>query len=223
MFSHVFTKAGLRQSNLLSSTLGMVCLGIKLIQTEYRLVSIGVSVDLTEKPSKHAKNKVQLCMKGVTGAPKGTQKESPIWSWWPLFIWTYLNIDCGVSVLGGPFGLCRFREPDQSSRQLLTTLFIDSSTYFVGYSYVKFASSHPVNNSSNTLREHQNLALEEMGLPRDKQWAKCSEPSLLFALKHFMRVYFCRLLSAMLQLQYLANTCKSYYWDFKMFHQTQAI
>ena len=42
--SHVFTTAGLGQLNLFSSTPGMVCPGIKMIQTEYRLVSVGVSI-----------------------------------------------------------------------------------------------------------------------------------------------------------------------------------
>ena len=115
-FSHVFTTAGLRQSNLLSSTLGMACLGIKMIQTEYRLVSIGVSVDPAYIPSKNA-NMHDRCDRH----PKMHTKREP---YLKLMASVHLNMDCGVSVLGGPFRLCRFREPGQSSRQLLTTLFI---------------------------------------------------------------------------------------------------
>ena len=70
-FSHVFTTAGLRHINLFSSALGMVCLGIKMIQTEYRLVSVGPACI----PSKTCKRSVQACMSGVKGSSRGTPKE----------------------------------------------------------------------------------------------------------------------------------------------------
>ena len=121
--SHVFTTAGLGQLNLFSSTLGMVRPGIKMIQTEYRLASVGVSVGPAYFLSKTCKSKVEACMSGVKGTPKGTQKRkwSPIWNWWPLFIWTWI---AAYRFWGVPYQLCRCHELHQSSTQLLTTLFI---------------------------------------------------------------------------------------------------
>ena len=57
--SHVFTTAGLGQLNLFSSTLGMVRPGIKMIQTEYRLASVGVSVGPPIFFQKHAKARLK--------------------------------------------------------------------------------------------------------------------------------------------------------------------
>ena len=75
LLSHVFTTAGLDQLNLFSSTLGMVWPGIKMIQTEYRLVSVGVSVGPAYFPSKTRKSKFQACMSSVKGTPKAHKKE----------------------------------------------------------------------------------------------------------------------------------------------------
>ena len=85
--SYVFTTGGLGQLNLLSSTLGMVWLGIKMIQTEYRLVSVGVSV-------------------GPAYLPMFLQKQrKKVKPYLKLMASVHLNMDYGVSVLGGPLSV----------------------------------------------------------------------------------------------------------------------
>ena len=103
--SHVFTTAGLGQLNLFSSTLGMVRPGIKMIQTEYRLASVGVSVGPAYFLSKTCKSKVEACMSGVKGTAKGTQKRKKVKPYLKLMASVHLNMDCGVSVLGGPLSV----------------------------------------------------------------------------------------------------------------------
>ena len=129
--SRIFTTAGLGQLNLFSSTLGMmVWPGIKMIQTEYRLVSVGVSVGPAIFLQKHAKARFKhawAVWKAPQKAHKKERKWNPIWNWWPLFISTWIK---GYRFWGVPCRLCRFHELLQSSMQLLTTLF-----NFVGYSY----------------------------------------------------------------------------------------
>ena len=46
-----------------------------MIQTEYRLVSVGVSVGPAYFPSKTCKSKFQACMSSVKGTPKAHKKE----------------------------------------------------------------------------------------------------------------------------------------------------
>ena len=135
--SHVFTTAGLAQLNLFSSTLGMmVWPGIKMIQTEYRLVSVGVSVGAAYFPSKTYQSKVQACMSSVKGPQKGTQKRKkvkPIWNWWPLFIWTWITAT-GYRFWGAPYRLCHAGFMSCFKVQG-NFLLLCSSSNFVGYSY----------------------------------------------------------------------------------------
>ena len=72
-----------------------------MIQTEYRLVSVGPAYF----PSKTCKNKVQACMSGVKGTPKGTQKRKKVKPYLKLMASVHLNMDYGVSVLGGPLSV----------------------------------------------------------------------------------------------------------------------
>ena len=46
-----------------------------MIQTEYRLVSVGVSVGPAYVPSKTCKSKVQTCTSGVKAPQKARKKE----------------------------------------------------------------------------------------------------------------------------------------------------
>ena len=74
-----------------------------MIQTEYRLVSVGVSVGPAYYfPSNTCKSKVQACMSGVKGTPKGTQKRKKVNPYLKLMASVHLN---GVSVLGGPLSV----------------------------------------------------------------------------------------------------------------------
>ena len=57
-------------ANTIISTLGIVCSGIKKVPTEYRLVSVGVSVGPAYIPSKACKSKVQSCTSGVKDTSK---------------------------------------------------------------------------------------------------------------------------------------------------------
>ena len=101
---------------------GMVWPGIKMIQTEYRLVSVGVSVGPSYFLQKHAKARFKHAW-AVWKAPQKAHKKEvkPIWNWWPLFIWIWIT---GYRFWGVLYRLCRFHELLQSSRQLLATLFI---------------------------------------------------------------------------------------------------
>ena len=73
--------------------------------------------------SKACKSEIQSCTSGVKNTSKKAHereiKWNPMWNWWPLFIWTWIM---GYRFWGVPYLLCRFRDPLQLSRQLLTTL-----------------------------------------------------------------------------------------------------
>ena len=62
----------------------------------------------------------------VRKAPQKAHTKKKVKPYLKLMASVHLNMDYGVSVLGGPlqYRLCRFRELLQSSRQLLATLFI---------------------------------------------------------------------------------------------------
>ena len=128
---------------VLSFHTGMVWPGIKMIQTEYRLVSVGVSVGPAYGSFKNIMQKQDSNMhERCEGTPKGTQKErkwNPMWNWWPLFIWTWITMDYGVSVWGVPYRLCRFHKLLQSSRQLLVFTHV-YYTYYTIYIYYKYRS-----------------------------------------------------------------------------------
>ena len=87
LLSHVFATAGLRQVNLFSSTVGMVCLGIKMIQTEYRLVWVGMGC-------------------GICGSCQYTFKKftPPV----------HLNMAYRVSVLRGPLSVMKIKQEDHN-------------------------------------------------------------------------------------------------------------
>ena len=78
-----------------------------MIQTEYRLVSVGVSVGPAYFPSKTCESKVQACMSGVKGTPKGTQKRKTVKPYLKLMASVHLNMDYGVSgiSIGGPLSV----------------------------------------------------------------------------------------------------------------------
>ena len=107
---------------------GMVWPRIKMIQTEYRLVSVGVSVgpaymqgsSMHERCERHPKRHTQK------------RKWSPIWNWWPLFIWTWIT---GYRFWGVPYsiGYAGFVSCFKVQGNFLL---LCSSSNFVGYSYI---------------------------------------------------------------------------------------
>ena len=62
-----------------------------MIQTEYPLVSVGVSVGF-----KNMQSEVQSCMSGVKGTPKGTQKLKKVKPY--LKLMASVQLDYGVSL-----------------------------------------------------------------------------------------------------------------------------
>ena len=104
---------------------GDVWPGIKMIQTEYRLVSVGVSVGPAYFSFKN-----------------NQRKWSPIWNWWPLFIWTWI---VGIGFGWSPIGYAGFVSCPKVQGNFLL---LCSSTNFVGYSYdwygVYDATSHHI-------------------------------------------------------------------------------
>ena len=78
-------------------------------QNDTNWVSVGIGWGIGGSCLCSFKNmqKVQTCMSGVKAPQKAHKKErkwSPIWNWWPLFIWTWIMY-YGVSVLGGPLSV----------------------------------------------------------------------------------------------------------------------
>ena len=74
----------------------------------------GISVGLASKPSKNMQS---------TAAPR-KQHQNLVWNWCPVFIiWTWI-IYWGYRFWVVPYPSWRFGKPLQSSRRLLTTLFI---------------------------------------------------------------------------------------------------
>ena len=109
----------------LSFHTGMVWPGIKMIQTEYRLVSVGVSVGPAYVPSKTCKRFKHA--RAVWRHPKRHIKRRKVKPYLKLMASVHLNMDYdglrGIGFGGVPYRLCRFHELLQGSRQLLT-LFI---------------------------------------------------------------------------------------------------
>ena len=86
---------------------GMVWPGIKMIQTEYRLVSVGVSVGPAYFLQKHAKARFKHAW-AVWKAPQKKERKKERKKWSPIWNWVasvHLNMDYGVSVLGGPLSV----------------------------------------------------------------------------------------------------------------------
>ena len=93
-------RPGLGQLNLFSSTLGMVCSGIQMIQTEY---SVGIGWGICGSclyTFKNMQKKGSSCMSGLKGTPKGTQKRKKGKPYLKLMASAHLNMDYGVPVLG---------------------------------------------------------------------------------------------------------------------------
>ena len=73
-----------------------------MMQSECWLVSLGVSVGPANIPSKTCTSKIQSCMSGLKGTPKGTQKRKKGKPCLQLMASVHLNMDYGASVLKGP-------------------------------------------------------------------------------------------------------------------------
>ena len=116
-----------------SSTWGVVCPGINMTQTEYRLVSAGdagVSVGPPNIPSKTFESKLHHDSimherrEGTPKAHKRARKWNPIWNWLPVFIWTWIRRYHFWRRL--PYRSWRFGRWPHFSRPPLCTLFIQS-------------------------------------------------------------------------------------------------
>ena len=86
---------------------GMVWPGIKMIQTEYRLVSVGVSVGPAYFLQKHAKARFKHAW-AVWKAPRKKERKKErkkVKPYLKLMASVHLNMDYGVSVLGGPLSV----------------------------------------------------------------------------------------------------------------------
>ena len=86
---------------------GMVWPGIKMIQTEYRLVSVGVSVGPAYFLQKHAKARFKHAW-AVWKAPQKKERKKErkkVKPYLKLMASVHLNMDYGVSVLGGPLSV----------------------------------------------------------------------------------------------------------------------
>ena len=102
-----------------------------MIQTEYRLVSVGVSVSVGPAyfPSKTCESKVQSMHEGC----ERHTKKKKVKPYLKLMASVHLNMDYGVSVLGSPIGYSGFMSRFEVQGNFLL---LCSSSNFVGYSYV---------------------------------------------------------------------------------------
>ncbi len=103
-----------------------------MIKTEYRLVLVGVSVGPAYFPSKTCKSKVQACMSGVKGTPKGTQKRKNVKPY-PKLMAPSCSSEHGLRGIGfggSPIAYAGFR----SCLKVQGNFLLCSSSNFVGYS-----------------------------------------------------------------------------------------
>ena len=103
-----------------------------MIQTEYRLVSVGVSVGPAYFPSKTRKSKFQACMSSVKGTPKAHKKESKTLSETDSLFSPEHGLR-GIGFGGSPIGYAGLMTCFKVQGNFLL---LCSSSNFVGYSQV---------------------------------------------------------------------------------------
>ena len=99
----------------------MVCRGIKKIDTEYRLVSVGIGWGICGScldTFKNMQTQGSIMQERCERHPERYTKEKESEAYLKLMAPVHLNVDYGVSVLRGPLSVMQFREPLQLRRLL---------------------------------------------------------------------------------------------------------